>query len=113
MPQFRTIDAGEVALRCALEGEGPLVILVHGFPESWFSWRHQLAPIAAAGFTAGDRDPAFNGFGRIANRGAVMRQHATDLRAVHVLPGCGHWTQQERPAQTTAILLDWLGGLPA
>lgn len=52
MPQFRTVDAGEVKLRCAIEGEGPLVVLVHGFPESWFSWRHQMGPIAAAGFTA-------------------------------------------------------------
>ena len=52
MPQFRVIDVGEVTLRCAVEGSGPLVIMVHGFPESWYSWRHQLGPIAAAGFTA-------------------------------------------------------------
>lgn len=52
MPEFRTIDTGEVKLRCAVEGEGPLVILVHGFPESWYSWRHQMGPIAGAGFTA-------------------------------------------------------------
>ena len=52
MPDFRVIDAGEVRLRVAIEGDGPLVVLVHGFPESWYSWRHQLAPIADAGFTA-------------------------------------------------------------
>ena len=52
MPEFSTIPAGELSLRCAIEGAGPLVILVHGFPESWYSWRHQLGPIAAAGFTA-------------------------------------------------------------
>ena len=52
MPEMRTIDTGEVALRCAIEGEGPLVIMVHGFPESWYSWRHQIGPIAEAGFTA-------------------------------------------------------------
>jgi pimeloyl-ACP methyl ester carboxylesterase len=46
------IDVGELRLRVALEGEGPLVLMVHGFPESWYSWRHQLGPIAAAGFTA-------------------------------------------------------------
>ncbi|KZY15291.1 epoxide hydrolase, partial [Erythrobacter sp. HI0038] len=49
---MRTIDTGEVALRCAVEGEGPLVIMVHGFPESWYSWRHQIGPVADAGFTA-------------------------------------------------------------
>ncbi len=52
MPQMRTIDVGEVSLRCAVEGEGPLVIMVHGFPESWYSWRHQIEPVAQAGFTA-------------------------------------------------------------
>jgi pimeloyl-ACP methyl ester carboxylesterase len=321
MPEFRTVDAGNAKLRVAVEGEGPLVLMVHGFPESWYSWRHQMAPIAQAGFTAaaidvrgyggsdkphpieaysmeqltgdvagvakalqpdapailighdwgapivwntalsrpeaisavaglsvpfsgvpsrpfteifkeaftdkghffyqawfqevgppeaeaekdvrdflrkfyygisgdapdgtwptkkhgatllegmvdpgefpawltpadldyyvgefersgfrgpisryrnherdfawlqqfkgrklamptlligGDRDPAFNGFGRIPDPSAMMRQHVTDLRGAHVLPGCGHWTQQERPAEVTAILLDWLKGL--
>jgi pimeloyl-ACP methyl ester carboxylesterase len=41
----------------------------------------------------------------------MMRQHVSDLRGVHVLPGCGHWTQQERPAAVNALLLDWLKGL--
>ncbi len=52
MPEFRTIDVGEVTLRCAIEGSGPLAIMVHGFPESWYSWRHQIGPVAQAGFTA-------------------------------------------------------------
>ena len=33
-----------------VEGEGPLVVLVHGWPESWYSWRHQIEPLAKAGF---------------------------------------------------------------
>ncbi len=56
MPEFRTVDAGEVRIRVAVEGEGPLVLMVHGFPESWFSWRHQIGPIAEAGFTAAAMD---------------------------------------------------------
>jgi pimeloyl-ACP methyl ester carboxylesterase len=321
MPEFRTLDAGAVKLRAAVKGEGPLVLMVHGFPESWYSWRHQIGPIADAGFTAaaidvrgyggsdkphpidaysmeqltadvvgaaqalspgenpiltghdwgapivwntalsrpdriravaglsvpfsgvpqrpftdifreaftdkghffyqawfqevgppeaeaekdvrdflrkfyfgisgdapdgswpvkahgasllegmmdpgqfpawlsdddldyyvgefedsgfrgpisryrnherdfewlqqfkgrklemptlligGDRDPAFNGFGRIPDPSAMMRQHVTDLRGAHVLPGVGHWTQQEAPAEVTRILVDWLKGL--
>ena len=321
MPEFKYVDAGGARLRVAVEGEGPLVLMVHGFPESWFSWRHQLTPVAEAGFTAaaidvrgyggsdkpepiaaydmesltadvagvagalqpgapailvghdwgapivwnsalsrpeafravaglsvpfsgvparpfteifdeaftqknrffyqawfqkvgppeaeiepdvrgflrkfyygisgdapegtwpqkpadatllegmpdpevfpawlspealdyyvgefeqsgfrgpinryrnherdfawlqqfkgrklemptlligGDRDPAFNGFGRIADPAAMMRQHVTDLRGVHVLAGCGHWTQQERPAEVNALLVPWLKGL--
>lgn len=321
MPEFRTLDAGAVRLRAAVEGEGPLVLMVHGFPESWYSWRHQLGPIAQAGYKAaaidvrgyggsdkpqpieaydmeqltadvvgaaealspgerpilighdwgapivwntalsrpdriravaglsvpftgvphrpfteifkeaftdkghffyqawfqevgppeaeaeadvrdflrkfyfgisgdapdgswpvkkhgatllegmqdpgqfpawmsaddldyyvgefersgfrgpisryrnherdfawlqqfkgrklemptlligGDRDPAFNGFGRIPDPAALMREQVTDLRGAHVLPGVGHWTQQEAPADVTRLLLDWLKGL--
>jgi pimeloyl-ACP methyl ester carboxylesterase len=321
MPDFRIIDAGEARIRCAVAGAGPLVVMVHGFPESWFSWRHQIGPIAEAGFTAcaidvrgyggsdkpdpieayslqhltadvagvaralqpdapailvghdwgapivwntaltrpdeisavaglsvpytgvpnrpftevfdalftkknrffyqawfqkvgppeaeaeadvrgflrkfyygisgdapegswpqkpagatllegmvdpdpfpawltdedldyyvgefersgfrgpinryrnhkrdfewlqafkdrkleqpslligGTKDPAFNGFGRIADPSALMREHAPGLKGVHVLDGCGHWTQQERPAEVTALLLDWLKSL--
>jgi pimeloyl-ACP methyl ester carboxylesterase len=52
MSNFRQVQVGEVTLRVALQGGGPLVVMVHGFPESWYSWRHQMGPIAAAGFTA-------------------------------------------------------------
>jgi pimeloyl-ACP methyl ester carboxylesterase len=41
----------------------------------------------------------------------MMRQHATNLQGVHILPGCGHWTQQERPDDVNAILVPWLKGL--
>jgi pimeloyl-ACP methyl ester carboxylesterase len=51
-PEFRLVDTNGIRVRAAIQGEGPLVVMVHGFPESWYSWRHQMAPIAAAGFTA-------------------------------------------------------------
>ena len=50
MPDLRRIEVGEISLRVAIEGQGPLVIMVHGFPESWYSWRHQIGPIAAADY---------------------------------------------------------------
>lgn len=34
------------------QGQGPAVLLIHGFPESWYSWRHQLPALAAAGYRA-------------------------------------------------------------
>jgi pimeloyl-ACP methyl ester carboxylesterase len=49
MTEFRTIQLPHIALRAVVRGEGPLVVMVHGFPESWYSWRHQIEPIAAAG----------------------------------------------------------------
>jgi pimeloyl-ACP methyl ester carboxylesterase len=48
----RFIDAGGLRMHIAEAGRGPLVILLHGFPESWYSWRHQLTALAAAGFHA-------------------------------------------------------------
>ncbi|MGW5677649.1 alpha/beta fold hydrolase [Streptomyces sp. NPDC003860] len=44
------------------QGSGPLVLLVHGFPESWYSWRHQLPALAAAGYRAVAMD--VRGYGR-------------------------------------------------
>jgi len=52
LSNFQFIDLPDIRIRAVVEGEGPLVVMVHGFPESWFSWRHQLGPIAEAGFTA-------------------------------------------------------------
>ena len=51
-PDFRMIDTNGIKVRAAVQGDGPLVVMAHGFPESWYSWRHQMAPLAAAGFTA-------------------------------------------------------------
>jgi pimeloyl-ACP methyl ester carboxylesterase len=50
--EFRMIETNGVKIRAAVEGAGPLVVMVHGWPESWYSWRHQMAPLAAAGYTA-------------------------------------------------------------
>lgn len=48
----RFVDAGGLRMHIAEAGAGPLVLLLHGFPESWYSWRHQLAALAGAGFHA-------------------------------------------------------------
>jgi pimeloyl-ACP methyl ester carboxylesterase len=57
-------------------------------------------------FVTGSRDPA-------RNPGGIERlgECVADLRVFEVLPGCGHWTQQERPAEVNALLLRFLGGL--
>lgn len=44
------VRVGDHRVHCVEAGEGPLVLLVHGFPESWYSWRHQIPALAAAGF---------------------------------------------------------------
>jgi len=50
--RHRTLETNGIKMHLAEQGEGPLVVLCHGFPESWYSWRHQLPALAAAGFHA-------------------------------------------------------------
>lgn len=48
---FETVQANGITLRLARAGNnGPLVLLAHGWPESWFSWRHQIAALVQAGY---------------------------------------------------------------
>lgn len=47
---FEMIETNGVTLRVMVEGDGPLVLLVHGFPESSYSWRHQVAALSATGY---------------------------------------------------------------
>jgi pimeloyl-ACP methyl ester carboxylesterase len=58
----RMIATNGIRLHVAEQGEGPLVILCHGFPECWYSWRHQLGALAKAGFHA--VAPDLRGYGR-------------------------------------------------
>ena len=46
------VDANGISVHTVSMGEGPLVVFCHGFPESWYSWRHQLPVVAAAGYRA-------------------------------------------------------------
>lgn len=47
---FRMIETNGIRLRTVVAGSGPLVILLHGFPQCWYLWRHQIDPIVQAGF---------------------------------------------------------------
>jgi pimeloyl-ACP methyl ester carboxylesterase len=57
-----TVRTNGIAMHVAEQGRGPLVVLLHGFPEGWYSWRHQLMALAAAGFRAVAPDQ--RGYGR-------------------------------------------------
>jgi pimeloyl-ACP methyl ester carboxylesterase len=56
------IETNGIRMHVAEEGEGPLVLLCHGFPESWYSWRRQLRALAQAGFRA--VAPDMRGYGQ-------------------------------------------------
>jgi pimeloyl-ACP methyl ester carboxylesterase len=90
--EHRVVDARGARIHCVEEGSGPLVLLVHGFPESWYSWRHQLPAIADAGFRAVAID--VRGYGRSSAPLEVeaygMLQHVGDnLGVVEALAGRG------------------------
>jgi len=60
--EHHSVSANGIRLHYVACGQGPTVLLVHGFPESWYSWRHQLPALAAAGYRAVAVD--VRGYGR-------------------------------------------------
>lgn len=60
----RDLDVGAVRLHAVEAGpaDGPVVLLLHGFPEFWYAWRHQIPPLAAAGYRV--VAPDLRGYGR-------------------------------------------------
>jgi pimeloyl-ACP methyl ester carboxylesterase len=58
----RSVDSNGIRLHLAEQGTGPLVLMCHGFPESWYSWRHQMQALADAGFHA--VAPDMRGYGQ-------------------------------------------------
>ena len=85
----RTIETNGISMRIAEAGEGPPVLLLHGFPELWYSWRHQLPALAAAGYRA--VAPDVRGYGGTDAPEAIdsytMLDHVAD--AVGVLDALG------------------------
>jgi pimeloyl-ACP methyl ester carboxylesterase len=71
------VDANGLAVHLVSCGNGPLVLFCHGFPESWYSWRHQLPAVADAGYRAVAMD--MRGYGGTAKPQAVEAYNASDL----------------------------------
>ena len=97
---FRFIESNGLRMRIAEAGEGPLVLLAHGWPESWYSWRHQISMLAAAGYHV--VAPDMRGYGETDKPSAVeeydIEHVAADL--VGIIDALG---------EETAILVghDW------
>lgn len=69
--QHRTVETNGIRMHIAESGSGPLVVLCHGFPESWYSWRHQMKALADAGFHA--VAPDMRGYGKTDAPEAIER----------------------------------------
>lgn len=61
-PQHKFATTNGIRMHYAEQGAGPLIVLCHGWPESWYSWRHQIVALAAAGFRVVAPDQ--RGYGR-------------------------------------------------
>lgn len=78
----RDISANGVRLHAAEAGEGPLVLLLHGFPQFWWAWRAQLPALAAAGFRAVAPDLRGYGASDKPPRGYDLPTLAADVAAL-------------------------------
>jgi pimeloyl-ACP methyl ester carboxylesterase len=89
---FKMLQTNGVTLRTVVEGKGPLVILLHGWPQCWYLWRHQIDPIVEAGFQVAVPDQ--RGFGGSDRPSAVadynIRALAADIAGI--APALGHET---------------------
>jgi pimeloyl-ACP methyl ester carboxylesterase len=65
----RTVKTNGIRMHIAEQGSGPVVLMCHGFPESWYSWRHQLAALAQAGYHA--VAPDMRGYGQTERPAAI------------------------------------------
>jgi pimeloyl-ACP methyl ester carboxylesterase len=96
----RMIESNGIRLNIAEQGKGPLVLLCHGFPESWYSWRHQIDALAAAGFHA--VAPDMRGYGK------SDRPEAIDQYTIFHLVGDLVGLLDAREAPTAVIVgHDW------
>ncbi len=96
----RIVATNGARIHIAECGKGPLVLLVHGFPESWYSWRHQLPAIAEAGFHAVAMD--VRGYGRSSKPTRV-----DDYRMVKNVGDVVHLVGALTDSPATVIGHDW------
>ncbi len=96
----RIVDANGIRLHVAECGTGPTVLLIHGFPESWYSWRYQLPALAKAGYRAVAMD--VRGYGRSSKPTRVE-----DYRMVKNVGDVVHLVSALSDEPTTVIGHDW------
>lgn len=101
----RTVTVDGVRLHCVEAGDGPLVVLLHGFPEFWYSWRRQIRDLAAAGWRVLVPDQrGYNLSDRPSDRAAYRMDHLVDD-----VVGLVRWAGVDRAAAVVGH--DWGGAV--
>src|SRR3954469_6604989 len=94
---------GDVRLHYVEAGDGPLVVLLHGFPEFWYGWRGQIAPLAAARFPV--VAPALRGYNLSSKPEGKLADYLADKLADDV-----RGLIRERGAESAIVVgHDWGG----
>lgn len=88
----RRVRTNGIELNIAEAGKGPLVLLLHGFPESWYSWRHQFRPLADAGYHV--VAPDMRGYGESDKPQAIEAYNQVEVvnDIVGLVPALGYET---------------------
>ena len=73
------VSNGEIDLHVAVQGQGPVVLCVHGWPELWYSWRHQMSGLSEAGFRVAAMD--------VRGYGASSKPHPIESYSLRNLAG--------------------------
>jgi pimeloyl-ACP methyl ester carboxylesterase len=102
-PTLQTLDVNGLRMQVAIQGSGPLVLLCHGFPELWISWRAQLSALAAAGYRA--VAPDMRGYG-----GTTAPEDPTAYTLLHLVGDMVELVKQlQSPGEQQAVIVghDW------
>ena len=91
---FRSINTNGITLRVVVEGDGPLLLLLHGFPQCWYLWRHQIDGLVAAGYQVAVPDQrGYGGSDKPANVEAYdVMQLAADAVGTRWVTRRSHWS---------------------
>lgn len=97
---MQTLDVNGLRMQVATQGSGPLVLLCHGFPELWVSWRAQLAALAAAGYRA--VAPDMRGYG-----GTSAPGDAAAYSQLHLVGDMVELVRALKETQAVIVGHDW------
>ena len=90
--QHLQLQRGDISLHLACQGDGPLVVMCHGYPGLWYSWRHQMLALSEAGYRAVALD--MRGYGR-SSRPTEVEAYGFDQLSADVLAVLDHFGQEQ------------------
>ena len=99
-PELQHLSVNGIGMRVATQGSGPLVLLCHGFPELWISWREQLNALAAAGYRA--VAPDMRGYG-----GTSAPDDVTAYSQLHLVGDMVELVRELKETRAVIVGHDW------